>query len=424
MGVIVQLQPGDGILARIVDFSDGKGGTELLVLEVDTVDGDQFTAKMLHDAQLGEPWVTECDGRFVFSGTILEHYPFKVRLRYHDTEGRFKERGVSIEQALYLGPPVNETVVTVATPINPRRDIPCHAGNYVLTGVVPWIPKAIYEHVVVPEHGMFIYMHSNMREQLSRIVRVHNWPAITYERTTNFADADCHIVPVSAEVAHVLKKMKGSPEYNDLDYEWSCHLERWEHPQVHLSSAWPNGTYKNFLNKPAISEFMEAEGPHLILCLVDTVDFFMKKGWRNNLREKYEDQGKYSDEYLKLVCMATRVIADRMEFHANDIYSYLEEPCPFELLLRESIALLKETPEYQCVGVFGEKCEESCDSSCPACRGGEFRREDHLSNQDYSSSLPRLRPSELGMVTVLGACDSATAEESEEEPDEDSEGNS
>ena len=122
--------------------------------------------------------------------------------------------------------------------------------------------------------------------------------------------------------------------------------------------------------------------------------------------------------------MATRVIADRMEFHANDIYSYLEEPSPFELLLRESIALLKETPEYQCVGVFGEKCEESCDSSCPACRGGEFRREDHVSDQDDSSSLPRLRPSELGMVTVLGACDSALAEESEEEPDEDSEGNS
>ena len=408
MGVIVQLQPGDGILAQIVDHTDGKGGTELLVLEVDTVDGDQFTAKMIHDARLGEPWVTECDGRFVFSGTVLEHDPFKVDLRYHDTEGRFKESGVCDKQALYLGPPVNETVVTVATPINPRRDVQCHAGNYVLTGAVPWIPKAIYEHVVVPEHGIRIYMHSKMREQLSRIETMHNWPMNTRQRTVNFADADCHIVPVSAEVAHVLDKMYESPEYNDLDYGWFSHLER----------------YKNFLNKPAISEFMEAEGPHLILCLVDTVDFFMKKGWRNSLREKYEDQGKYSDEYLKLVCMATRVIADRMEFHANDIYSYLEEPSPFELLLRESIALLKETPEYQCVGVFGEKCEESCDSSCPACRGGEFRREDHLSDQDDSSSLPRLRPSELGMVTVLGACDSAPVEESEEESDEDSEGNS
>ena len=423
MGVIVQLQPGGGILARIVDFTDGKGGTELLVLEVDTVDGDRFTAKMLHDAHLGEPWVTNCDGRFVFSGTVLEHDPFKVELRYHDTEGRFEKGWVSVVQALYLGPPVNETVVTVATPINPRRDIACHAGHYVLTGAVPWIPKAIYEHVVVFGYGMFIYMHSNMHEQLSRIVPVHNWPGITSECTSNFADADCHIVPVSAEVAHVLKKMKGSPEYNELDYEWSYHLERWEHPRVHLSSAWPNGIYRNFLNKPAISEFLAGNGPHLILCLVDTVDFFMKKGWRNNLREKYEDQGKYSDEYLKLVCMATRVIADRMEFHANDIYSYLEEPSPFELLLRESIALLKDTAEYRSVGVFGEKCEESCESSCPACCGGTFRREDTLSDQDDSSSLPRLRPSELGMVTVLGACDSVSSEESEKEYDKDSEDN-
>lgn len=424
MGVIVQLQPGDGILARIVDFNESTGGTELLVLEVDTVDGDQFTAKMVHNAYLSNTWVTKCDGRFVYSGTILEHDPFKIRLRYHDTEGRFEEGGFNIVQAIYLGPPVNETAVTIATSIDPRREVVCHADGYVFSWGVPWIPKAIYQHVVVPEDGRCIYMHSNMREQLSRIVPVHNWPGITYERTTNFADVDCQLVPVSAEVERVLKKMKGSPEYNDLEDEWSCHLKRWEHPRVPLSSAWPNGTYKNFLNKPAISEFLEGNGPHLILCLVDTVDFFMKKDWRNSLREKYEDQGKYSDEYLKLVCMATRVIADRMEFHANDIYSYLEEPCPFELLLRESIALLKETPEYQCVGVFGEKCEESCDSNCPACRGGEFRREDHVSDQDDSSSLPRLRPSELGMVTVLGACDSASVEEPEEESDEDSEGNS
>lgn len=34
MGVIVDLQPGDGILVEISDLDDGKDGRELLVLEV------------------------------------------------------------------------------------------------------------------------------------------------------------------------------------------------------------------------------------------------------------------------------------------------------------------------------------------------------------------------------------------------------
>lgn len=56
MGIIIDPQPGDGFLIKVSDSNDGKGGTELLVLEVAAVEGSLFSARLLNSARLDLDW--------------------------------------------------------------------------------------------------------------------------------------------------------------------------------------------------------------------------------------------------------------------------------------------------------------------------------------------------------------------------------
>lgn len=74
MGVIVDLQPGDGILVEFSDGNDGKDGRGLVVLEVAAVEGSKFSARLLNRSRLGRT-ADYWDDRYVFTGEVREDDP-------------------------------------------------------------------------------------------------------------------------------------------------------------------------------------------------------------------------------------------------------------------------------------------------------------------------------------------------------------
>lgn len=418
MGVIVQLQPGDGILVKHAEVRNGDGGSELLVLKVETADGDKFTAQMLHSAYLGRSWRTECDGRYIFVGEILDHDPFKVRIIYRDTKGRMGDEGLHIEKAVYLGAPLNETFVTVPTTLSPHREVPCHLGGSVLSfnGSNATV-KAVYDGVVVLDNQDYVYLHSRWGREIDAI----NWPYVPDGQTSNFAGADIQLVPISDEVAKALDEMDDSPEYETFEDD---------HPELFSlrsipRTTWPDAPFRSFLDKPHPTDLLDNNAPHVVLCLVDTVGFFMKNDWRYELSEKRGMGYSGSNDYVELLCKATRAITDRLEVLADLIHEMeYGDVVPCEVLIREKVAILKETPEYQSVGVFGEKCEETCDFSCDACGGGKSRPRIYCADQYRPGVLPMLWQLDPGSLITQQADDSTSSDEPVDSSEEDSEGKS
>ena len=370
MGVIVDLQPGDGILVEFRDGNDGKDGRGLVVLEVAAVEGSKFSARLLNRSRLGrtaEYW----DDRYVFTGEVREDDPLKIWLKCYDWEGKEFDGYMSFRYAFYLGAPLDQTTVTMMTRDGIGREIVCRTGDDVLTSDGPRVVKAVYENVVVVKDHNYVYLGRYLQRKLNS----DHWPDARHQQTWNFGGAVAYILPITPEVADSLDALKYSKEYAELQED---HPELFE--GVHsVRSFWFRRYFPQLADEPYPSELLNATAPQMVLALVDSGYFFYKYtdlpcpdivhpvDPLNVYLSWYEERDMWRD----MRRWTTRAVADRLESLAGLLGEKTEETTPFEVCLWEEASYLKDTYEYQATGIAGEKCNEDCNDTCWRCGGGD-----------------------------------------------------
>lgn len=370
MGVIVDLQPGDGILVEFRDGNDGKDGRGLVVLEVAAVEGSKFSARLLNRSRLGrtaEYW----DDRYVFTGEVREDDPLKVWLKCYDWEGKEFDGYMSFRYAFYLGAPLDQTTVTMMTRDGIGREIVCRTGDDVLTSDGPRVVKAVYENVVVVKDHNYVYLGRYLQKKLGS----DHWPDARHQQTWNFGGAVAYILPITPEVADSLDALKYSKEYAELQENYPELFEG-----VHsVRSFWFRRYFPQLADEPYPSELLNATAPQMVLALVDSGYFFYKytdlpcpdivhpDEPANIYLSWYEER----DMWRNMRRWTTRAVADRLESLAGLLGEKTEETTPFEVCLWEEASYLKDTYEYQATGIAGEKCNEDCNDTCWRCGGGD-----------------------------------------------------
>ena len=370
MGVIVDLQPGDGILVEFRDGNDGKDGRGLVVLEVAAVEGSKFSARLLNRSRLGrtaEYW----DDRYVFTGEVREDDSLKIWLKCYDWEGKEFDDYMSFRYAFYLGAPLDQTTVTMMTRDGIGREIVCRIGDDVLTSDGPRVVKAVYENVVVVKDHNYVYLGRYLQRKLNS----DHWPDARHQQTWNFGGAVAYILPITPEVADSLDALKYSKEYAELQQNYPELFEG-----VHsVRSFWFRRYFPQLADDPYPSELLNATAPQMLLALVDSGYFFYKYtdlpctdivhpvDPLNVYLSWYEERDMWRD----MRRWTTRAVADRLESLAGLLGEKTEETTPFEVCLWEEAAYLKDTYEYQATGIAGEKCNEDCNDTCWRCGGGD-----------------------------------------------------
>lgn len=363
MGVIVDLQPGDGILVSIIDDNDGKDGRELLVLEIAGVEGSKFSARLLNRSRVGQSY-EYWDDRYVFTGEVTEDDPLDIVLTCYDGDGNKSKASPYSKHAIYLGAPIEQTMVTLMTADGGGREIVCRLGDNVLTTDGPRVVKAVYENVVVVENHNYVYLDRHLQKKLY----ADNWPDTRHQQTWNFGGAVAHILPITPEVADSLDTLKYSKEYAELQESYPELFEGMRGAR----SSWFQSYFPELADEPYPSELLNATAPHMLLALVDSGYFFHKNYLKFYTigemgRMWFGESGDRSD----LMHNATRAVTDRLEALAHLLHKKTGEATPFEALLWEEVSYLKGTVEYLCTGVPGEKCEDYCESYCEYCAGGD-----------------------------------------------------
>lgn len=370
MGVIVDLQPGDGILVEFRDGNDGKDGRGLVVLEVAAVEGSKFSARLLNRSRLGRT-ADYWDDRYVFTGEVREDDPLKIWLKCYDWEGKEFDDYMSFRYAFYLGAPLDQTTVTMMTRDGIGREIVCRAGDDVLTSDGPRIVKAVYGNVVVVKDHNYVYLGRYLQRKLNS----DHWPDARHQQTWNFGGAVAYILPITPEVADSLDTLKYSKEYAELQESYPELFEG-----VHsVRSFWFRRYFPQLADEPYPSELLNATAPQMLLALVDSGYFFYKytdlpcpdivhpDEPANVYLSWYEERDMWRD----MRRWTTRAVADRLESLAGLLGEKTEETTPFEVCLWEEAAYLKDTYEYQATGIAGEKCNEDCNDTCWRCGGGD-----------------------------------------------------
>ncbi|WP_294627049.1 hypothetical protein [uncultured Rothia sp.] len=371
MGVIVDLQPGDGILVEIIDWDDGKDGRELLVLEVVGVEGSKFSARLLNRSRVGQTY-EYWDDRYVFTGEVKEDEPLVISLTCYNWEGEKFRYPVSCMYAFYLGAPVDHTSVTMMTRDGKGREIVCRIGDHVLTSDGPRTVKAVYENVVVVKDHNYVYLGRYLQKKLGS----DHWPDSRHRQTWNFGGAVAYIVPITSELAESLNNLKYSKEYAELQEDHSEFFE-WANS---ARSYWFGWCFPPLANEPYPSELLNATAPQMVLALVDSGYFFSRstdvsppegispsdpfKVYPSWYQELYDRSW--------LMRTVTRAVVDRLESLAELLGRETKETTPFEVLLWKEASYLKGTYEYLSTGIPGETCGEVyCDSECEYCGGGD-----------------------------------------------------
>lgn len=378
MGVIVDLQPGDGILVEFSDGNDGKDGRGLVVLEVAAVEGSKFSARLLNRSRLGRT-ADYWDDRYVFTGEVREDDPLKVWLKCYDWEGKEFDGYMSLRYAFYLGAPLDQTTVTMMTRDGIGREIVCRTGDDVLTSDGPRVVKAVYENVVVVKDHNYVYLGRYLQKKLGS----DHWPDARHRQTWNFGGAVAYILPITPEVANSLNALKHSKEYAELQEE---------HPELFegiysAGSYWFRSYFPPLADEPYPSELLNATAPQMLLALVDSGYFFSKSTdvsppdriSPSNPFKVYPSWYHELDDRSWLMRTATRAVVDRLESLAVLLHRETKETTPFEVLLWQEASYLKGTYEYLSIGIPGETCGAAyCDSECEYCGGGDpnYRGED------------------------------------------------
>ena len=377
MGVIVDLQPGDGILVEFSDGNDGKDGRGLVVLEVAAVEGSKFSARLLNRSRLGRT-ADYWDDWYVFTGEVREDDPLKVWLKCYDWEGKEFDGYMSLRYAFYLGAPLDQTTVTMMTRDGIGREIVCRTGDDVLTSDGPRVVKAVYENVVVVKDHNYVYLGRYLQKKLGS----DHWPDARHRQTWNFGGAVAYILPITPEVANSLNALKHSKEYAELQEE---------HPELFegiysAGSYWFRSYFPPRADEPYPSELLNATAPQMLLALVDSGYFFYKHTdlsapdsvQPDDPLKVYPSWYEERDAWKSMRRRAARVVADWMESLANVLREKTGEATSFEARLWEELSYLQGTYEYQSTGVPGEKCDVDCDAKCWRCAGGDpnYRGED------------------------------------------------
>lgn len=370
MGVIVDLQPGDGILVEFRDGNDGKDGRGLVVLEVAAVEGSKFSARLLNRSRLGRT-ADYWDDRYVFTGEVREDDPLKVWLTCYDWEGKEFDGYMSFRYAFYLGAPLDQTTVTMMTRDGIGREIVCRTGDDVLTSDGPRIVKAVYENVVVVKDHNYVYLGRYLQRKLNS----DHWPDARHQQTWNFGGAVAYILPITPEVADSLDALKYSKEYAELQED---------HPELFegiysAGSYWFRSYFPPLADEPYPSELLNATAPQMLLALVDSGYFFYKYTdlpctdivHPVDPLKVYPSWYEERDMWRDMRGWTTRSVADRLESLAGLLGEKTEETTPFEVCLWEEASYLKDTYEYQATGIAGEKCNEDCNDTCWRCGGGD-----------------------------------------------------
>ncbi len=332
MGVIVDLQPGDGILVSIIDDNDGKDGRELLVLEVAGVEGSKFSARLLNRSRVGQSY-EYWDDRYVFTGEVREDDPFSIVLTCYDSDGNKSKASPYSKHAIYLGAPIEQTMVTLMTADGGGREIVCRLGDNVLTTDGPRVVKAVYENVVVVENHNYVYLDRHLQKKLY----ADHWPDTRHRQTWNFGGAVAYILPITPEVAESLNALKYSKEYAELQENYPELFEGMRGAR----STWFQSYFPELADEPYPSELLNATAPQMVLALVDSGYFFSKSTDVSPPdRISSSDRFKvYLSWYLELddrswlMRTATRVVVDRLEALAEILHRETKETTPFEVLL-------------------------------------------------------------------------------------------
>lgn len=370
MGVIVDLQPGDGILVEFRDGNDGKDGRGLVVLEVAAVEGSKFSARLLNRSRLGRT-ADYWDDRYVFTGEVREDDPLEIWLKCYDWEGKEFDGYMSFRYAFYLGAPLDQTTVTMMTRDGIGREIVCRAGDNVLTSDGPRVVKAVYENVVVVKDHNYVYLGRYLQRKLNS----DQWPDARHQQTWNFGGAVAYILPITPEVADSLDALKYSKEYAELQESYPELFEG-----VHsVRSFWFRRYFPQLADEPYPSELLNATAPQMVLALVDSGYFFYKYTdlpcpdivHPDEPLKVYPSWYEERDMWRDMRRWTTRAVADRLESLAGLLGEKTEETTPFEVCLWEEAAYLKDTYEYQATGIAGEKCNEDCNDTCWRCGGGD-----------------------------------------------------
>lgn len=350
MGIIVDPQPGDGFLIKVTDSNDGKGGTELLVLEVAAVEGSLFSARLLNSARLDLDW-KRGEEYEVFIGKIIEDDPLRLELKYYDSAGELVPDRLESYSAIYLGAPIKQTRVTLLTEDGYHRNIVCRSGDDVLTWVGSRIVKAVYEGVVVVDNYSYVYLDAYLHEKLG----VDHWPECRHRQTWNFAGAVAQILPITVEVASALDSLRQSAEFASLQ---ESHPELWDWRR-YPNLGWFYSEFPSVWEEPYPDELVGHSAPHILLDLVDSWRFFRKDHPYYSFEEPDDFLDQKSGERTDLMLKATRAVTDRLEALADLLREKTVDTTPYEALLRENVARLKETKEYICTGVPSEKSRAS-----------------------------------------------------------------
>lgn len=104
---------------------------------------------------------------------------------------------------------------------------------------------------------------------------------------------------------------------------------------------------------------MGHSAPHILLDLVDSGHFFRKDHPYYSFEEPDDFWDRKSGERTDLMLNATRAVTDRLEALADLLREKTVDTTPYEALLRENVARLKETKEYICTGVTSEKSRDT-----------------------------------------------------------------
>lgn len=346
MGIIIDPQPGDGFLIKVSDSNDGKGGTELLVLEVAAVEGSLFSARLLNSARLDLDW-KRGEEYEVFIGKIIEDDPLRLELKYYDSAGELVPDRLESYSAIYLGAPVKQTRVTLTTEDGYYRHIVCRSGDDVLTWGGSRIVKAVYEGVVVVDNHCYVYLDAYLHEKL----RVDHSSECRHRQTWNFAGSVAQILPITIEVASALDSLRQSAEYASLQ---ESHPELWDWRR-YPNLGWFYSEFPSVWEEPYPGELVGHSAPHILLDLVDSGRFFRKDHPYYSFEEPDDFLDRKSGERTELMLNATRAVTDRLEALADLLREKTVDTTPYEALLRENVARLKETKEYICTGVPNEK---------------------------------------------------------------------
>ncbi len=324
MGVIVDLQPGDGILVEISDWDDGKDGRELLVLEIAGVEGSKFSARLLNRSRVGQSY-EYWDDRYVFTGEVREDNPFSIVLTCYDWEGEKIRYPVICRYAFYLGAPLDHTSVTMMTKDSKGREVVCRIGDHVLTFDGPRVVKAVYENVVVVKDHNYVYLGRYLQKKLGS----DQWPDARHQQTWNFGGAVAYIVPITSEVAESLNTLKYSKEYVELQEDHSA-LFDWTHS---ARSYWFRWCFPPLADEPYPSELLNATAPQMLLALVDS-GYFFSKSTDVSPPDRISSSDRFKvylswyhelDDRSWLMRTATRVVVDRLEALAELLHRETKE---------------------------------------------------------------------------------------------------